>query len=108
MYIHNGVIRITGIALLFTVNYSACAGQNEHSINKVLAAYVERREYIQELRATRTLDNDYPELVAALTDYDIWQHGMLVNVVLEDGGEVFASGLRASSGRRWSFSRSGA
>ena len=72
---------------------SARASENKALEKEVLTAFVKGQDHIDKLKGMKDISPNYPALVAALTDYDLWDHGMLVEMVIDEGGQALVPAL---------------
>ena len=75
------------------ISDQASAQDNITFVKEVLAAFVSWKDHIEVLRNARDHNADYPSLVAALTDYNVFGHGMLVELLFDEGGELLVPAL---------------
>jgi len=89
--------RLGVAALLATLTFcgGALAESNVSLQREVLQAYVSGGYYMELLEGMRSRSPDFPALVAGLTDYDIWQHEMLAELTLKEGGKLLIPALEA-------------
>lgn len=62
-------------------------------VDRVLAVFVAGGDHINALRDLRGETALYPEIVADLTDYAVFDHGALLHLLLEEDGQAIAAEL---------------
>ena len=67
-------------------------------VDRVLGVFVEGGDHLNEIRDLRGQTDLYPEIVAALTDYAIFDHGTLLDLLLEADGQAIAIELDRKAG----------
>lgn len=65
---------------------TAQANEDDLYVDQVLRVFVLGGDHIQELRSLRDKTERYPEVVGALSDYAIFGHGTLLDLLFEEAG----------------------
>lgn len=62
-------------------------------VSHVLAVFVSGGDHLKRLRIVRDQSPQYPAVVAALTDYRVFGHGTLLDLLFEEDGEAVMRAL---------------
>jgi hypothetical protein len=81
------------VSVLTGICGAAQGVEGDPFVDRVLGVFVEGGDHIAEIRDLRGETELYPEIVAALTDYAIFDHGTLLDLLLEEDGQAVAAEL---------------
>lgn len=87
------VAALIWLAVLATPCGAAQGAEQGPFVDRVLAVFVAGGDHINALRDLRGETELYPEVVADLTDYAIFDHGALLDLLIEEGGPAIAAEL---------------
>lgn len=90
--------KVTMAAMIWLAALAGLSGAAERAeqgpfVEAVLAVFVAGGDHINTLRGLRGETELYPEIVADLTDYAIFDHGTLLDLLLEENGPAIAAEL---------------